>query len=189
MDLANAQKILGREFCKSKTKTWTWMSKFALALLHPAYNWKDTATTRFYKWTHLGRSNGEAFLAELFPLPGARRKTNPYPEKYQTRKDYERQVLPDRTQWLIDALKRHKPRYVIIYGASDEYRHFIKNLGAHLVQKARGGELYLYKTSKILMFSFFTYGLSHNQAGAALRLLKDDRDRVRNQGRHRLDIQ
>ncbi len=182
MDLAKAQTILGREIRKAKTKTWTWMSKFALALLHPAYNWKDTATTRFYRSTHLGCSNGETFLAELFPLPGARRKTNPYPEKYQTRKEYERQVLPDRIHWLKGALMRYKPRYVIIYGVSNNYRHLIEDLGAHLVKKVQCGELYLYKTTKILLFSFFTYGLSHKKASAALRLLKDNRDRVRNLG-------
>lgn len=183
MDLAKAQKILGREIPNAKTKTWNWMSKFALGLLHPAYDWKDTATTRFYKSEHLGRSNGETFLTELFPLPARSSKTTPYLEKYRKREDYERQVLPIRIQWLKSALKRYKPRYVIVYGASSKYRRLvIENLGDHLVKEARCGKLYLYKTTKILLFSFFTRGLSHNQASTAIRLLNDDRDRVKNLG-------
>ena len=153
------------------------MSKFALALLHPAYDWKDRATTRFYKAEYLGRSNGKTFLWELFPLPAASKKTNPCREEYRTRDDYDRQVLPARIRWISDAIKRHKPRYIIIYGASRKYRDLISEVGALLVKKVGRGELYRYKTTKILLFSFFSRGLSLNQVGRVLRLLKDDRIR------------
>lgn len=178
MDLAQAQIILDREIRTAKTKTWTWMSKFAVALLHPAYDWKDRERTRSYKLERLGRSKGDTFLSELFPLPAVSRKTNPCPERYPTREDYDRQVSPARIRWLIDALKRYKPRYVIIYGAFNdaEYGRLITDLNAQLVKKTQLGELYLHanakNTTKILRFSFFTRGLSHNHVGRILHSLK-----------------
>lgn len=179
MDLAHAQRLLGRDIRKAKTQTWSWMSKFALALLHPAYDWKDRETIRFYKRNHLGRSNGETFLTELFPLPAENANDKPYPEKYRTRDEYEQQVSPARIRWLEDAIKRNKPRYVIIYGAQKKYEPLIKELRAQPVKKTRWAELFLYRnhkaTTQILLFSFFKKGISHNRLARVLRLFKGNR--------------
>lgn len=179
MDLAHAQSLLDSDIPKAKTQTWNWMSKFALALLHPGYHWEDRETTRFYKTEHLGRSNGQTFLTELFPLPAKNRKENPYPERYRTRKDYELAVRPARIRWLADAIKRNRPRHVIIYGAQKKYDPLITELGAQPVKKTRWAKLFLYEnhkvTTQLLMFSFFNKGISHNRLARVLRLFKDDR--------------
>jgi hypothetical protein len=179
MDLAHAQRLLRSDIRKAETQTWNWMSKFTLALLHPAYNWKDRETTRFYKNEYLGRSNGETFLTELFPLPAKNGKGKPYPEKYYTRRDYERQVRPARIRWLTDAIKRNKPQYVIIYGAQKTYNPLITELGAQPLRKTRWAELCLYKnhktTTQILLFSFFRRGTSHKRVTRVLRLFTDHR--------------
>ena len=115
MDLGDAQALLGREVRNAKTPTWTWMSKFARSLLQDSRDWKDLDKAKDYRNRYLGRTGGDTFLTELFPIPARSTKKKDVPWPKLSRNEYEKQVLSGRKELLLKMLKRHRPRYVVAY--------------------------------------------------------------------------
>jgi hypothetical protein len=78
-------------------------------------NWKSPTG---YKEQHLGRLDGDTFLTELYPLPTKNHKveTWPYVTPYTGRLEYEKAVLPSRTDLINSLWSCGPPEFVFCYG-------------------------------------------------------------------------
>lgn len=163
MDLHDSQEKLGHCDVKdAKTQTWTWMAKFARAILDGAKDWENLRKAKCYRNCLLGRSRrhmGETFLTELFPVP--LRNCSQYPESYDSRKAYEYDVWPRRRELLRKMINKHKPRWVLSYSEKKEYQQKFREV-------VSGN-----KESKLIRLPFFGNGkLSTRKARQVIAQLK-----------------
>lgn len=170
MDLHEAQTRLDRQIETAKTQTWTWMSKFALALLCEAKDLRDSYRVREYRDHSLGRKRGDTFLTELFPFPAPTSKD--FPNCYRDRRQYEQAVLPERKRLLAQMLKRYAPRYVIAYGKKSVYREIFTDFGVVAWSRIDAfSEGCKFGNTNIVLTSFFR-GFSHEAVKNAVRWLR-----------------
>ena len=101
MDLGEAMRLSG--FAEVPTNpTWRFVASIAASLL-------GTPDWDAYRAHRMGRLDGETLLAEILPLPAPRSSVWPeiYKQKWQTRREYEREVRPERIR-LLETLVREK---------------------------------------------------------------------------------
>jgi len=170
MDLNDALTRLGRKKETAKTQTWTWMSKFALALIYETKEFRDRSRVREYRNHSLGRKRGDIFLTELFPFPAP--SSRHFPKRYGNRRKYEQAVLPERKRQLAQMLMQHAPRYVIAYGNKRLYRKLFTEFGVATWRRidkfSEGGS---FGSTKIVLTSFFR-GFGHEALENAVRWLR-----------------
>ena len=140
MDLQEAHIYLGWEYWdKDKSirfpSVWVYMARFVRALDNPQTdNWWDTEKAKEYIRSSLGRKQGNAqtFLTELFPLP--KRRANEWPlfyqdkMQFQTRQEYEKEIIFKRKQVLKQMIQDHHPKYLLCYDGSnfDHYKDLVE---------------------------------------------------------------
>jgi hypothetical protein len=121
MDLHESVRLLGCPITRKSrppTSTWPWMAKILRGLVERAENWSDPDEARRFIFEHLGKLDGCAFIAELLPLPKQRDAAWPalYSRWWPTREEYEREVLPQRIEFLQRQMAAYTPRWVIAHG-------------------------------------------------------------------------
>lgn len=113
MDLGEAMRLSG--FAEVPTNpTWRFVASIAASLL-------GTPDWDAYRAHRMGRLDGETLLAEILPLPAPRSSVWPeiYKQKWQTRREYEREVRPERIRLLETLVREHKPALVVGYGKTN----------------------------------------------------------------------
>lgn len=104
-DLARARE-------KGGSGAWYNMALIALKI-DGCETWNRPVT---YKEQFLGRTDGDTFLADLFPLPKPKRVDWPYVSPYADRDAYERALLPRRLALIRDLWSQNAPEFVFCYG-------------------------------------------------------------------------
>ena len=121
MDLHESVRLLGCPITRTSrppTSTWPWMAKILRGLVERAEDWSDPAEARRFIVERLGKMDGDAFIAELLPLPKQSDAAWPalYSRWWPTREEYEREVLPPRIAFLQQQMATYTPRWVIAHG-------------------------------------------------------------------------
>ena len=113
--------------------TWNKLIRILLSaegkLLSDKEDEAQTERVREYQRTSLGRTQGESCLIELLPLPSrsTRKKDWKY-AKWTTlvqcvyRETYQDYYIPTRTRHIWERINQYKPRVVVFYSTSRDYR-------------------------------------------------------------------
>ncbi len=104
----------------------TWSKLIRLILTAKTNRFPSTEEIREYQRNHLGRKNGDTFLAELMPLPSPSISDWRYPKwtertnlpSLQSRDEYEKIYREIRVEKLQKLIQEYMPSIVIFYGIS-----------------------------------------------------------------------
>ncbi len=98
------------------SRVWRNAAKLARAIIRRADDWLDTDIAHAYVVESLGRSDGETFLGELFPLPAVGLEHWPYESRWADREAYRQALWVERRKLWREHVAQSKARVVICYG-------------------------------------------------------------------------
>ena len=106
--------------------TWKGMCHIMLSLAGVP---PDKPARRAYQAMHLGRHDGDSFVAELLPVAKSTLKDWPYQElipRFRDRQHYYDEVLPTRLLKFATLVHTYSPQLIVAYGRS--YWHYYQSI-------------------------------------------------------------